>query len=96
MLKGIVTIRYTDGSFYEGPYIGEEWLDAAGRVVEKGRAHNHYGIFQCSDGRTFEGKMIDNHFDPNNLQVRILLYCSSPPALLLTYLLTYLLPVCIL
>ena len=67
-LKGIVTIRYAEGSFYEGPYIGEEWLDAAGRVIEKGRAHNHYGIFHCADGRVFEGKMIDNHFDPDNLQ----------------------------
>lgn len=67
-LNGLVLIRYNDGSFYEGPYISEEWLDSMGRVNELGRAGNHYGIFRTVDGRTFEGKMVDNHFDPNNLQ----------------------------
>ena len=68
VLEGLALIRYSDGSFYEGPYIDEKWLDAAGRVRPAARAYNHYGVYRCGDGRTFEGKMIDNHFDPNNLQ----------------------------
>ena len=61
-LKGIVTIRYAEGSFYEGPYIGEEWLDAAGRV-RKVEHTTTTVFFTRADGRVFEGKMIDNHFD---------------------------------
>jgi len=67
-LSGLVLIRYIDNSFYEGPYIGEEWLDSMGLVNDDGRAENHYGVYTLFDGRVFEGKQIDNHFDPNNLQ----------------------------
>jgi hypothetical protein len=67
-LIGIVTIRYTDGSFYEGPYVGEEWIDVMGAVNPAGRAPNHFGVFTLSDKRVFEGKNVDNHFDPHNLQ----------------------------
>jgi len=68
VLEGLVLIRFTDASFYEGPYIDEKWLDVAGRVMPEARAHNHYGVFRSSDGKTYEGKMVDNHFDPLNLQ----------------------------
>lgn len=44
-IEGIVTIRYSDGCFYEGPYIPEKWLDATGRVAKGARPKNHYGVF---------------------------------------------------
>lgn len=67
-LEGLVRLRYADGSFYEGPYISEEWIDANGHLNLQGRAKNHYGVFKCADGRLFEGINVDNHFDPSNLQ----------------------------
>ncbi len=67
-VEGIVTICYNDGSAYEGPYVGEEFLDTKGRVIKPGRAKDHYGVFRAPDGRTFEGPLVDNHFDVNNLQ----------------------------
>lgn len=69
-LEGIVTLRYYDGSIYEGPYISEEWLDEMGHVSPGGRAENHYGVWKCGDGdtRIFEGHNVDNHFDTLNLQ----------------------------
>ena len=62
---GLVTIRYLDGSYYEGPYVSEEWLDLMGRVPPDAHEKNHYGIFTCRDGRKFEGQNVDNHFDPD-------------------------------
>jgi hypothetical protein len=67
-LAGLVAIRYNDNSYYEGPYVSEEWLDSVGKLNELGKAANHYGSFKCPDGRIFEGRNVDNHFDPNNLQ----------------------------
>lgn len=67
-LDGIVVIHYSDGSFYEGPYIGEEWLDNQGRVQPQGRGATHYGVFKCPDGRVYEGVLVDNHFDMYNIQ----------------------------
>ena len=64
-----MTIRFLDGSFYEGPYIGEEWIDQNGYTLPKARARDHYGVFKCPDGRVFEGSNVDNHFDPLNIQV---------------------------
>ncbi len=63
-----MVIRYEDGSFYEGPYVGEEWLSITGEVHPLGRAKNHYGVFCMPDGSMFEGSNIDNHFDPANIQ----------------------------
>lgn len=68
-LVGLVLINYADGSSYEGPYVGEEWIDTEGNVILEGRAKNHYGIFKCFDGRIFEGPEVDNHFDMHNLQL---------------------------
>lgn len=69
-ISGIVTVRYRDGAVYEGPYIGEEWLDEIGRVRVGASTYNHFGVYHCNekDKRIFEGKMVNNHFDPNNLQ----------------------------
>eukprot|EP00595_Chromulina_sp_UTEXLB2642_P002162 CAMPEP_0196767788 /NCGR_PEP_ID=MMETSP1095-20130614/41958_1 /TAXON_ID=96789 ORGANISM="Chromulina nebulosa, Strain UTEXLB2642" /NCGR_SAMPLE_ID=MMETSP1095 /ASSEMBLY_ACC=CAM_ASM_000446 /LENGTH=1228 /DNA_ID=CAMNT_0042136439 /DNA_START=798 /DNA_END=4481 /DNA_ORIENTATION=+ len=67
-VEGIVVINYADGSFYEGPYVGEEWLDKKGHVRPDGRVKNHYGVFKSPDGRIFEGALVDNHFDIYNLQ----------------------------
>lgn len=67
-VEGIVVIQYGDGSYYEGPYVSEEWLDKLGRVRPEGRVRNHYGVYKCSDGRIFEGKVVDNHFDEFNIQ----------------------------
>jgi phage FluMu protein Com len=67
-LCGIVTVRYSDSSFYEGPYIGEEWIDTMGNLNPAGKAPNHYGVYTLPDGRIFEGRNVDNHFDPFNLQ----------------------------
>lgn len=68
VLEGLVTIRYTDGSFYEGLYIGEDALDDQGNVCDAVRAKTHYGVYRTGDGRVFEGSNIDNHFDQFNLQ----------------------------
>lgn len=67
-VSGLVVVRYNDNSYYEGPYIGEEWLDGMGKVNDLGRTANHYGVYKCFDGRIFEGINVDNHFDPHNLQ----------------------------
>lgn len=67
-LEGLCRIRYNDGSFYEGPYIGEDSIDQFGHTISEARKANHFGIFKTSDGRTFEGHNVDNHFDANNLQ----------------------------
>ena len=67
-LEGLVRLRYADGSFYEGPYISEEWLNGNGHLNVAGRAKDHYGVYKCADGRVFEGINVDNHFDPLNLQ----------------------------
>lgn len=68
--KGLVSIRYSDGSVYEGPYLHEMWLNDIGQVRPEGRERNHFGMYMCADGRTFEGHNVDNHFDCMNLQVR--------------------------
>jgi hypothetical protein len=60
---GIVTIRYKDGSYYEGPYIEETAIDSLGNICESARSRNHYGIYKTADGRIFEGKNVDNHFN---------------------------------
>jgi len=68
-VEGIVTIRFNDGSFYEGPYVEEAALDQMGLVSLTGaRASDHYGIFRANDGRVFEGANVDNHFNLFNLQ----------------------------
>ena len=61
---GIVTIRYSGGEFYEGPYIAEEFVDERGCVDVDARAATHWGIFRKLDGTTYEGFLVDNHFDP--------------------------------
>ena len=66
--SGIVTIFYQDKSIYEGPFISDDWLDDMGRVNPEGRHSNHYGVFKLEDGRVFEGPLVDNHLDINNLQ----------------------------
>jgi hypothetical protein len=66
-LEGMCVIRYTDGSFYEGPYISEDAVDLMGKTLPEGRPKNHYGIYRMPDGRVFEGVNVDNHFDPHNL-----------------------------
>ena len=116
--KGLVSIRYSDGSVYEGrsfdwaillfdsrsyyylthsilifdthlyirtllpfdwatshigPYLNEMWLNDIGQVRPEGRERNHFGMYTCADGRTFEGHNVDNHFDCMNLQVRYLI-----------------------
>jgi hypothetical protein len=65
---GIVTIRYVGGSYYEGPYIGEETIDLMGNVYMPARSSTHWGVYTCADGRVFEGFNVDNHFDPENIQ----------------------------
>lgn len=67
-LSGLVVIYYSDGSFYEGPYIEEKWINMLGRVLPLGISDNHFGVFTCPDGRVFEGNQVTNHFDPFNLQ----------------------------
>jgi hypothetical protein len=67
-LSGLVVIYYSDGSFYEGPYIEEKWINMMGRVLPMGIPGNHFGVFTCPDGRVFEGNQVTNHFDPFNLQ----------------------------
>ena len=37
----------------------------------------HWGIFTTSDGRVFEGNLVDNHFDPENIQGNYKLTLSS-------------------
>ena len=69
VIEGIVTIRYQDKSFYEGPYVPEKFLLEDGSVHVDGRGEGHYGIFTCPDGVVFEGTLVDNHFDPCNLQL---------------------------
>eukprot|EP01039_Chlorochromonas_danica_P001031 gene1031-1118_t len=67
-LAGLCRIRYTDGSFYEGPYLDEHAIDSTGQTIPSRRAANHFGLFRTSDGRVFEGHNVDNHFDITNLQ----------------------------
>lgn len=67
-LEGLVTIRYIDGSYYEGPYVSEDAMDNFGKTKAIARQRNHYGIYKFNDGRAFEGYNVDNHFDPYNLQ----------------------------
>ncbi len=67
-VEGLVVIRYYDNSYYEGPYVQEDALDAMGVVCASMRAKNHYGVYRLADGRVFEGSNVDNHFDPHNLQ----------------------------
>ena len=67
-LEGLVTIFYYDKAKYEGPYVDEIWLDTRGRVNPAGRTAAHYGVYTCADGRVFEGNLVDNHFDPKNVQ----------------------------
>lgn len=68
-LEGLVLIRYYDNAIYEGPYIPEEALDLLGRTLPEARAKDHFGVYKLPDGRIFEGQNVDNHFDPNNLQL---------------------------
>ena len=68
-LSGIVTIRYSDNAFYEGPYIGEEWIDTKGILNAAGKAPNHYGSFTTPLNYVYEGYNVDNHFDPENMQL---------------------------
>lgn len=71
-VEGIVTIRFNDGSFYEGPYVEEAALDQMGLVSLPGaRASDHYGIFRANDGRVFEGANVDNHFNLVNSFIMI-------------------------
>ena len=51
-----------------GPYLNEMWLNDIGQVRPEGRENNHFGMYTCADGRTFEGHNVDNHFDCMNLQ----------------------------
>jgi hypothetical protein len=68
-IEGIVTIRFLDKSTYEGPYVPEEFLDSTGKVFPSARIKNHQGRFCCTDGTIFEGELVDNHFDPRNIQL---------------------------
>lgn len=61
-IRGIVTIRFEDGSIYEGPFVEDKHVDAFGEVDVQGRGRDHYGYFTCPDGRVFEGNAVDNHF----------------------------------
>lgn len=67
-VEGLVMIRYTDGSFYEGLYVKEAALDVLGEGRDSFRRRDHYGIFYLPDGRVFEGSNVDNHFNAFNLQ----------------------------
>eukprot|EP01035_Chromulina_nebulosa_P020505 gene20505-26599_t len=68
-VEGIVTIRFKDGSFYEGPYVEEVSLDSMGcSTLTSARPSDHYGFFQTEDGRIFEGTNVDNHFNQFNVQ----------------------------
>ena len=42
------------------------WLNDIGQVRPEGRENNHFGMYTCADGRTFEGHNI-NHFEHCNL-----------------------------
>ena len=66
--QGIVTIRFVGGSYYEGPYVSDSALNTKGEVPSSARLSNHWGLFRCPDGRTYEGNNVDNHFDPENIQ----------------------------
>lgn len=68
-LEGLVLIRYNDGSYYEGPYVPEEFIDEHGVSRPEKKLANHYGRFFLPDGRIFEGFHVDNHFDQHNLQL---------------------------
>jgi hypothetical protein len=76
-LDGLVLIRYNDGSYYEGPYIAEEYVDEFGLSIPDRKLANHYGRYYVSDGRVFEGFHVDNHFDPHNLQLFYRLILSN-------------------
>lgn len=67
-IDGLVLIKYTDGSIYEGPYVPEDLIDNMGRTHRMSRLPDHYGVYKLPDGRIFEGENVDNHFDPFNLQ----------------------------
>ena len=54
------------------------WLNDIGQVRPEGRERNHFGMYTCADGRTFEGHNVDNHFDCMNLQVRYLNLIRAP------------------
>jgi hypothetical protein len=75
-VRGVVSIRFLDDHFYEGPYIDEEHVSEDGTVPPEARAKNHWGIFKCNNGRIFEGSNVDNHFDPENIQGHYL--CRLP------------------
>jgi hypothetical protein len=67
-VDGLCTVRYAGGAFYEGPFVSEEAVDLMGEIIPAYRAPNHWGIFIMTDGRIFEGRTVDNHFDPENIQ----------------------------
>lgn len=67
-VRGIVTIRFLDDHFYEGPFIDDEYIRDDGTIPPEARASNHWGIFKANDGRIYEGPNVDNHFDPENIQ----------------------------
>jgi hypothetical protein len=67
-VRGIVTIRFVDDHFYEGPFVDDEYIRDDGTVPTEARASNHWGIFKANGGRIYEGPNVDNHFDPENIQ----------------------------
>ncbi|CAM9115659.1 unnamed protein product, partial [Ectocarpus fasciculatus] len=74
--RGMTAIRFVDDHIYEGPYVDEESIGDDGLVPPEARAPNHWGVFRCNTGITYEGPTVDNHFDPENIQGHYL--CRLP------------------
>ncbi|CAM9758471.1 unnamed protein product, partial [Phaeothamnion confervicola] len=62
-IAGRVIVRYHDGSVYDGPYVDERWIDIQGQTVAGARADDHWGVWVTDRGQSFEGPLVDNHFD---------------------------------
>ena len=52
-VEGLVTIRYSDGGTYEGPYVHDNWLDVAGQVRAFSTAFNGI-VLMCVGEEYFE------------------------------------------
>ena len=64
-LTSILSLYVRDS---QGPYISEDAIGTDGKVLDGVRTKNHWGVFTCPDGKVYEGNLVDNHFDPDNVQ----------------------------
>ncbi|CAM9672084.1 unnamed protein product, partial [Discosporangium mesarthrocarpum] len=67
ILGGEVLMKYHDGAIYDGPCIAEKFLDFKGRVPSEAREPGHWGTWITRSGWTYEGPLVDNHFDIDNI-----------------------------